>query len=1051
VSQADLARAKARGVLRVYLFGTPRLEYGERRVSLGSRPRIVTLFALLLMRRGRPIGRDDAAFALWPDAAESAARAELRRYLNVLDSALEAAGAASPIVREGRTLRIDLAAPVWVDALAFEDANDGRLEAAVSTYGTFLSGFDDEWIVAERERLQALFLQTLDRLADRARTAGEHSAALRWTSALQRADPLREETVRSLMRTHLALGDRAAALAAFRDFRVLLKRELDVDPMPSTVALHDEIAAPPVDTRASAGAAEEASDHAIRRAMLAHAQVGDRARALRKYAEFERGLGELGARPEPATESLAASLRDLSTIVPPWTARDLLPNNLPVFVTPLVGREHDLDAIAALLRESRLVTVLGGAGLGKTRAACAVAENVLRERHDGAFFADLSDVARDDAVAARLARATRTRVVAGRDPIEALTEDLRDRHLLLVVDNCEHVLAGATRGIDVLLRGCPRLAILATSRALLFLEGERAYDLAPLPIPAGGSSPTYAEALAIPSVALFAARYATSERRGREVQARLADALAICRHADGVPLALELAACAGRHDDLRVLLASLRSGGGRREAASSDGRWKTLADALEWSVRLLEEPHRALLERVSVFAGTFSLGGAAAVADDAQNEVARGLAALCDKSLLVAESVDPPAYRFLAPMREHARERLHAGAESGAVRVRYAQYFVDRAHRFESDFGRLPTIDWVARYAAAAADLESVLELALDGAIDAHAAFRLLPAMRGYWYATDPMRGLQWLQRFEERVMRDGSPVDRGRFLSTRGGLLGALGNASEALGVAEKAVALLAASDEPRALGIALRDLGDALGILGDERAGEVYSQAAEIFRAVDDRARLASTLTQSGIYAYNRGDADEARRYYDEARLLSEDIAELRSFASATTGLGELEFSLGNAERAIELASAAIGAFRELRSDVGLWVTLANRSGYHIALGNLTEARSDLYAALEPLERTGSRTWLALAMQQAAAIASASDATIASTLLGFSASRADALEIHREPVGERQYRELIDRLDLDNEGSALRAHFERGAELSDAEALALARRAARDQIAAR
>jgi predicted ATPase/DNA-binding SARP family transcriptional activator len=1016
--------------------GTPRLFFGERCVSLGSRPRLITLLALLLRARGRPIARDEAAFLLWPDASEAAARAELRRHLHFLGGAFEAAGAVPPILREGRTLRIDPEVRLWVDAHAFEDARDADLEEALASYGTFLSGFDDEWIVAERERLQAIYVHNLERAAAGCQAVADLSGALRWTLELQRTDPYREETVRSLMRLHVALGDRASALAAYRAFRLRLRRELDVEPMAATAALHADVAGCEV---------APLSEDAVRRTMLERAQARDRPGALRSYAQFVRELADLGAKPEPATEALAASLRDLSAIAAPWTARDLLPNTLPVFVTALVGRERDVSAIAALARESRLVTVLGGAGIGKTRAVCAAAERLLLELHDGVYFADLGDLARDDAVVARIARATGTAVPPACDPLEALASEFHARRSLIVVDNCEHVPGGAARAIALLLRRCPGLRIVATSRTLLFLENERAYDLAPLATPPEGPEPPFAQALEIPSVALFVARYATNERRAREVRAFLAETLAICRHVDGVPLALELAACAGRHDTLRALLASLRAGTSRRERSDARaGRWRSLDDALDWSVRLLGAGSRRLLERTSVFAGTFSLDAAAAVADTPQSTVARGLAELCDTSLLVCESVDPPAYRFLAPMREHARDLLRAGDGAPAAWNRYARHMLELAETYEREFGSMATVDWVERFTSASADLECVLDLALAGTVEMPLAFALLPAMRAYWYATDPLRGLSWLQRFEERSAAEATDVERGRFLSTRSGLLGALGKASESLSVAEAAVALLERGEQSRALGIALRDLGDALGLGGDERAEAAYARATGIFRACDDRARLASTLTQSAIYAYNRGDSDGARRWYEEARALAGAIDELRSFASATSGLGELEFSLGNVSRAIDLAGEAIAGFRRLRSDVGLWVTLANRSAYHLALGNAGAARADFLAALDPLERTGSANWSALAMQQAAALAAETDPEAAATLLGFSAARVSALAIHREPVGARQYRDLIARLEVERADAPLRAHFERGAGLPQETMLALARRVA-------
>ncbi len=227
------------------MLGKPRLICDGRDVPFSWKRRTFPLFALLLLQRGASIRRDDAAFRLWPDAGDEAARSDLRRHLQYLDRTLADAGVSrSPIVRDGALLRIDGASAPWVDALAFEDASSDtrRLEEAAALYrGDLLEPFADDWIVEERQRLRSLHLANLERLVAGLRQAGDFGNALRWALELERLEPFREDLVRTVMRLRADLGDAAGALRTFADFTRLLRAELDVAPMDETAALHAQL------------------------------------------------------------------------------------------------------------------------------------------------------------------------------------------------------------------------------------------------------------------------------------------------------------------------------------------------------------------------------------------------------------------------------------------------------------------------------------------------------------------------------------------------------------------------------------------------------------------------------------------------------------------------------------------------------------------------------------------------------------------------------------------------------------------------------------------
>ena len=456
--------------------------------------------------------------------------------------------------------------------------------------------------------------------------------------------------------------------------------------------------------------------------MRLYAAAGRRDEALRQYARLQRALREeLGATPDPETQRLhAALLAGPPPEDPPAPAAGAgaaapldraagpapAPAGLPRQLTSFVGREAEVAEVARLLREAPLVTLTGPGGVGKTRLALEVAGRAAGAWPDGVGFVDLAPIADPELVPEAVAAALGLRETPGRPLLATLTDALRPKRLLLVLDNCEHLLDAAAALADALLRACPSVGVLATSREPLGVPGEAPYRVPSLAVPDPDRPLPAARLAQVEAVRLFAARAAVV-RPGFGVTERNAGAVAaVCRRLDGLPLALELAAAQARALSVAQLTARLDDRfrlltGGPRVALA---RHQTLRAAIDWSYDLLTARERTLFARLSVFAGGFTLEAAEAVGADHASaprgpgappgatgraleapDVLGLLTRLVDKSLVTATPIDGAdeadgavRYRLLETLRQYAGERLRAAGGAAAAHDRHAAHFLAR-------------------------------------------------------------------------------------------------------------------------------------------------------------------------------------------------------------------------------------------------------------------------------------------------------------------------------------------------------------------------------------
>src|SRR6266850_1895911 len=400
------------------------------------------------------------------------------------------------------------------------------------------------------------------------------------------------------------------------------------------------------------------------------------------------------------------------------SARPSRMTNLPEAVSELIGREAELRAVTALATEHRLVSLVGAGGIGKTRLGLEVARHLLPRFSDGVFIAELGPLSSPELVPATVASALGLTHVAGTVSPEGLAGAVRTKKLLLVIDNCEHVIEAAAAMAETLLRATPGVSLVATSREPLRVSGEYVYRVPPLDLPAEGNQ-DLEDVLRYGAVRLFVSRAHAAEPRYVAEGLIAAATVAICRRLDGIPLAIELAATrivgfgvagvAARLDDRFRLLT-----GGRRTLP----RHQTMRATLDWSYELLSESERVVLRRLGVFVGAFTLDAATAVAasvDIPASEVADLVANLVGKSLLSADVGGAIAhYRLLETTRAYAREKLVESSEIDAVARRHADYYRDLIQHAEAELETRPSAEWLPAYRPHIDDLRAALDWAFS-------------------------------------------------------------------------------------------------------------------------------------------------------------------------------------------------------------------------------------------------------------------------------------------------------------------------------------------------
>jgi predicted ATPase/DNA-binding SARP family transcriptional activator len=840
------------------------------------------LLALLTLHAHRDVERAWLAGTLWPDSLEPQAFNNLRVNLTDLRRALgpEAGRLHSPTIH---SLRLDLSG-AEADLLVFDRAiaSGGirALEQAVALYrGPLLEGCAEPWAFQERQAREQAYLGALETLARHAEETGDPAAAERYLRRAVAADPLRESTQRTLMQALAAGGNYAAALVAYRELRLLLHREVNAEPDPETRRLFEQIRT-------------EARRRAETFVALRSSFLRTEKRRVRSSAPLASG-----------------------------TTR----HNLPCQLTSFIGREPQLAEIPRLLRGHRLVTLTGAGGCGKTRLALEVAAGMVKDFADGVWHVELAALADGSLVPQTVASALGVREEPGRPLAQTLVEYLRGKSALLVLDNCEHLLAASAQLAEMLLRACPNLQILATSREGLGIAGEANYRVPSLSLPDLKRLPPAEELNRYEAVCLFIDRAIAALSSFKLTDQNARAVAQVCSRLDGIPLALELAGArvrvlsveqiAARLDDRFRLLT-----GGSRTALP---RQQTLQALIDWSYDLLSEPERRLLRRLSVFTGGWTLVAAEGVcAGDGieEWEVLDQLTELVDKSLVAVEEQGPEVrYRLLETVRQYGRDRLVETGEAGTVRGRHRDWFLALAEEAAAKLHGADKGVWLDRLDQ---ELDN-LRLALDCSIEqgeSKLELRLAAALSELWNSRCHWEeGRQWVEGALARTASDTCEPDggltRARALALRGaGSLAAnLGDYVAARSRLEESAALFRELGEKHQLATVLRGLHCAAEDLSTVE--EALKESAAIYQEVGDQGGLAISLRFLGNLALQRGEYAQARALYEESVRIARELGDKGVLAIPIAGLGELAWRQGDYAAARTFLEETVALRRETR----------------------------------------------------------------------------------------------------------------------------------------
>jgi non-specific serine/threonine protein kinase len=671
------------------------------------------------------------------------------------------------------------------------------------------------------------------------------------------------------------------------------------------------------------------------------------------------------------------------------------PGNLPHQATSFVGREADVAAVVGLLRDASLVTLAGPGGVGKTRLALHVAGQLqdapetAPKYADGLWLVELAPLGDGSLVPRSVAAALGLQSGPGEPALATLTRALARRRLLLLLDNCEHVAEAAATLAATLLRACPGVRVLTTSREALRVGGETIWRVPPLATPGPEQRPEPDALHSTEAVRLFLERARAASPDFALTAGNAAAVAQVCHQLDGLPLAIELAAArvaslgvetlARRLDERFRLLT-----GGDRTALP---RQQTLRAAVDWSYGLLTDQERALFARLSVFAGGFTLEAAEAVGGDAGCDVLDLLPHLVDKSLVLAEARPAGAtrYRLLETLRQYGRERLAEAGEAAAVHERHADHFralaeahrrLDRANRDRGVHLR----SWHAQAAAEHDNFRQALSWYGDGARagDAAAAQRglqLAVALFQFWNVRGYLgECATWLRTFLAHPGPAAPTGTRARALTWLAIAVRWTGTGeaeAEALALVEQSLDVARRAGDRWEEAVALYNLG-AHGQARDLGAARArLEEALAIMRELDGKLWIAAILHDFGNVAFRLGDLDGARTYQEQALALHRETGEEWMLSLTLEWLSHTVEAQGDPERALALCEEALRLRRSLDARPRVATILVRLAALYRARGDLARARDLLEESAAIRRQTGTLRFTAAALRELAEVA--------------------------------------------------------------------------------
>ena len=950
------------------------LSVGDRSARQPPTHKARAVVAFLVANRGRDVARERLLELFWSEFELERAREGLRTALSSVRHALRTAKQDADALLFADKSVVRWTGDTAYDVACFEEfaqgTEDRQKRAALTIYGgDFLEGTYEDWVVGERERIATVYEAVL---ADLIAGSQDVDAA----RLLLARNPFHEEAYATLIHAQLEANRPAAAAKLIAQYRAAM----------------GEISSEP------------------------SLEFSQRFAHVQDTVTIERAARHVG------------DAHDTRGPAPPPKI------NLPLQITSFIGRSQDLALVNDLLRRTRLVTLAGAGGIGKTRLAIEAASKACGMFDDGVWFIDLASVSDPHYVVSAIASVIGvTSESLERSMQDAVVAALQTRRALIVLDNCEHVVAAAARISEGVLRKCANVTILATSREPLGVAGEEVVRLSAL---------SQADA-----VELFTQRAKAAEKQFTLSDSNTVIVNAICRRLEGIPLAIELAAPRVSALSLKRLQSELEDHFRILTSGSATAlpRHKTVRALIDWSYDLLTSSEQTMLRHTGVFIGGFTLAAAEAVlcAECPERTVLDIVSSLVTKSLVILEpEPEPGRYRLLQTTQIYAGDKLRECGELATIREAHAQYFLRLMHEADLAYGASNARDWLQRYQPEVDNVRAAIDHCFDAG-NVLVGASLITASRELWQEAGLHAEAMHRAQHALQLLPEDAP------LALRAGLWLVVAQVSntlyltpQALDAAQKARNAFETLGDRRSLASALQSAGFALMRAGIHEDGEAELQRAQDLAEQQGNRRLVmrSLLRRAQNIYTGRTDAHSLPMYEKAlqlARALQDDLYE----GYIVGHMAEAYFVLNDPAHSVSLAAAAVEIFERRNDPAKESNSLANLAAYHLVLGELEAARDCARRAIVRAREAESPVHGVAAIQHVAALAAIQGQLQASAhLIGFADEAFTSLYFSRSytecETRERAMKSLKEQLPADD----LQALLKEGAALSEADAFALA-----------
>ena len=670
----------------------------------------------------------------------------------------------------------------------------------------------------------------------------------------------------------------------------------------------------------------------------------------------------------------------LPTEFPPIKSLDALLNNLPIQLTSFVGREKELGELKKLIKSTRLVTLTGAGGSGKSRLALQVAAELIRHFHNGVFFVALAPITDPGLVASTIAQALGLTESAGRSILEGLKDYLQSKSLLLLLDNFEQVISAAPL-VAELLAACSELKILVTSREGLRIKGEREYSLPPLSLPDLAQLPPFEALSRYAAIELFIQR-AQAVKPDFDITSDTAQAVAeICYQLDGLPLAIELAAARIKVLPPQVIRARLEHRlefltGGARDLPA---RQQALRSAIAWSYDLLDEKEQKLFRRLSVFVDGCTVDAVEAVTGNHPERIflLDQLGSLVDKSLLqeVEDINGAPRFVMLETLREFGLEQLEASGEQETVRGRHADFFLRLAEAAEASLESKEQVQWMERIGQEHDNLRSALEWSKMALGSGEICLRLAGALGHFWEVRGNFsEGRERLSAILSMQIAQGQTASRAKLLARAAELAYRQSDYPATHLLAQESLEIYRKIGDKQGIASMLIKSGNAATERGSYTiASRFLEEALEIWREQKDKHGTARALISLGFSALRSGETELANARLEEALSISHELGDARSMGFELSGLGEVALRQRDYDRATQLMEQSLELRRQLGNKWGVGVSLGMLGWVAMRKRDWERAIARLGESLEVRQEIGDKGGCAWCLERLAGVAMA------------------------------------------------------------------------------